>query len=187
MPSWTDESRKMTKCFCEMPENKTFFFCEFYFFWVEGDKYRILAISYFISAYNSILPKICIILVDWVGYATESLRLKKATYVTFYVQFINSAFLSLISFADMSEQPISFGLPFGYFVRTNFPDFDSGWFRSVGAVFVTSAIFNIYYPILEVTGFWGLRVFFRCLDYGCCKCKSGKTKSTSIQGYISVY
>ena len=33
--------------------------------------------------------------------------------------------------------------------------------------------------------FWGLRMLFRCLDRGC-SCK-GRTKSTSVQGYISVY
>ena len=52
---------------------------------------------------------------------------------------------------------------------------------------MASAIFNVYYPILEVAMYWGLRVLFRCLDRGCCRYKTGTTKSTSIQGYISVY
>jgi hypothetical protein len=52
-------------------------------------------------------------LVDWVGYSTETARLSKTTNVTFVVQFINSAFLSLMASADMSEQPISFGLTIG--------------------------------------------------------------------------
>jgi len=46
-------------------------------------------------------------------------------------------------------------------------------------------VFNIYYPIIETLGYWGLRVLFRCIDRGC-KLK-GPTKSTSIQGYISTY
>jgi hypothetical protein len=93
----------------------------------------------------------------------------------------------------MSEQPIFLQKLFGFggngyvgFIP-KFPDFNSGWFRFVGKVFVASAILNVYWPIVEETMYWSLRVFFRCLDHGWCDCKSGKTKMTSIQGYISVY
>jgi hypothetical protein len=47
-------------------------------------------------------------------------------------------------------------------------------------------MFNIIYPLIEVLGYWALRGLFRCLDRGC-KFSSETTKSTSIQGYISVY
>ena len=75
--------------------------------------FLITAISYFLIGFNYVLRTICIMLVDWVGYSTETVRLSKTTNVTFVVQFINSAFLSLMASADMSEQPISFGLTIG--------------------------------------------------------------------------
>jgi len=82
--------------------------------------------------------------------------------------------------ANLSEQPFSLGLTSG-----SLPDFNSGWFRSVGDIIVAAMIFNVYYPLIEVIGYWALRVLFRCLDRGCKF--NGTTKSTSIQGYLSVY
>lgn len=149
------------------------------------------ALSYLLIGINYILRTVCIMLVDWIGYSTETERLSKTTTVTFIVQYFNSAFLLLMVNANMSEQPITFWLTTG-----SLPDFNSGWFRSVGDIIVGAMVFNIYYPILEVLGYWGLRILFRCLDRGC-SCKKEKvgedgtmvpnTKSTSIQGYISIY
>uniref|UniRef100_A0A7S3I2P9 Uncharacterized protein n=1 Tax=Favella ehrenbergii TaxID=182087 RepID=A0A7S3I2P9_9SPIT len=119
-------------------------------------------------------------LVDWIGFSTETVRLSKTTTITFVVQFFNSAFLLLMTNANLSEQPLSFGLTSG-----KMPDFNSAWFRSVGDVIVGAMVFNVYYPIIEVLMYWGLRILFRCMDRGC-SCK-GSTRSTSIQGYISLY
>ena len=101
-------------------------------------------------------------LVTWIGFKTETEQLSNITTVTFVVQFFNSAFLLLMTNADMSEQPISFWLTNGVL-----PDFNSAWFRSVGDIIVGAMVFNVYYPILEVLGYWGMRMFFRCLDRGC--------------------
>ena len=65
------------------------------------------------------------------------------------------------------------------------PDFNTGWFRSVGDVIVAAMVFNVYYPIIELLMYWAIRVLFRCINRGC-RCR-GDTKSTSIQGYISTY
>merc|ERR550532_3372011 len=52
-------------------------------------------------------------------------------------------------------------------------------------------VFNVYYPISEVIGYWGMRIFFRCLDRGCKLPRGARvdqpTKSTSIQSYINTY
>jgi hypothetical protein len=132
------------------------------------------ALSYLLIGINYILRTVCIMLVDWIGYSTETIRLSKTTTVTFIVQFFNSAFLLLMVNANMSEQPVTFWLTTG-----TLPDFNSAWFRSVGDIIVLAMVFNIYYPIIEVGGYWALRVLFRCLDRGC-KCTSETTKSTSI-------
>jgi len=137
------------------------------------------ALSYILIGINYVLRTICIMLVDWIGFPTETERLSQTTNVTFYVQFFNSAFLLLMVNANLSEQPLSFGLTSGAI-----PDFNAAWFRTVGEILVGAMVFNSYYPIVEVGMYWGLRLFSRCLDRGC-SCR-GRTKSTSIQSYISV-
>lgn len=139
------------------------------------------ALSYLLIGINYVLRTVCIMLVDWIGFSTETVRLSKTTTITFVVQFFNSAFLLLMVNANMTEQPFNFGLTAGVL-----PDFNAGWFRSVGDIMVGAMVFNVYYPLIEVIGYWALRVLFRCMDRGC-KFSSDTTKSTSIQGYISTY
>lgn len=91
-------------------------------------------------------------LVNWIGYPTETEKLSKTTSVTFYVQFFNSAFLLLLVNANLSEQPVSFGLTSG-----SMGDFTPTWFRSVGNVIIGAMFFNLYYPIIEAVMYYLLR------------------------------
>jgi len=70
-------------------------------------------LSYVLAIINYILRTVCIMLIDWVGFATETERLSSTTTVTFLVQFFNTAFLLLLVGANMSEQPITFWLTGG--------------------------------------------------------------------------
>jgi len=143
------------------------------------------ALSYLLIGINYILRTVCIMLVDWIGFATETGRLSKTTTITFLVQYFNSAFLLLMVNANLSEQPITFWLTTG-----PIPDFNGAWFRSVGDIIVAAMIFNVYYPMLEFIMFWGLRWLFRCMDRGCKFSKGWKddsTKTTSIQSYINTF
>ena len=160
--------------------------CKYYYDNVFSVYLWTTALSYLLIGINYILRTICIMLVTWIGFKTETEQLSNITTVTFIVQFFNSAFLLLMTNADMSEQPITFWLTNGVL-----PDFNSAWFRSVGDIIVGAMVFNVYYPILEVLGYWGLRLLTRCLDRGC-KLPRGPrvdhpTKSTSIQSYINSY
>lgn len=110
------------------------------------------ALSYLLIGINYILRTVCIMLVDWIGFATETGRLSKTTTITFLVQYFNSAFLLLMVNANLSEQPITFWLTTG-----PIPDFNGAWFRSVGDIIVAAMIFNVYYPMLEFIMFWCLR------------------------------
>jgi hypothetical protein len=120
-------------------------------------------------------------LVDWIGFPTETVRLSKTTSITFWVQFFNSAFLLLLINANLSEQPISFGLTGG-----TMGDFNATWFRIVGNVIIGAMFFNLYYPILEAGLYFLIRFQGRCRDRGC-SFKKGTTKQTSIQGYLNMY
>jgi len=50
-----------------------------------------------------VLRTICIKLVAWIGYPTETQKLEETTKVTFYVQFFNTAFLLMLVNADLRE------------------------------------------------------------------------------------
>ena len=139
-------------------------------------------LSYVLTIINYILRTICIMLINWVGFSTETERLQKTTTVTFISQFFNTAFLLLLVGADMSEQPITFWLTGG-----QFSDFNSAWFRSIGNVIIGTMYFYAWFPILESLGYFGLRLLFRILDRGCCSCDRYKTKKTSIQSYLDTY
>ena len=71
------------------------------------------SLKYFITGVNFVLRTVCIKLVAWIGYPTETAALLETTKVTFAVQFFNTAFLLLLVNADLSEQPFSFGLTGG--------------------------------------------------------------------------
>lgn len=131
-------------------------------------------LSYVLTGINYILRTACIMLIDWVGFSTETERLSKTTTVTFLVQFFNTAFLLLLVGANMSEQPITFWLTGG-----QFSDFNSMWFRSIGNTLIGTMWFNAWFPILEALMYLGLRILFRVMDKGC-SCDRYKTKKTSI-------
>ena len=139
------------------------------------------ALSYILIGINYILRMVCIMLVDWIGFPTETERLSKTTSVTFYVQFFNSALLLLFINADMSEQPFAFGLKGG-----SLSDFGYGWYRGPGNVIVGAMFFNLYYPLLEAAIYWAIRAQGRCRDRGC-RFSGRTTKQTSIQAYMNVY
>ena len=141
------------------------------------------ALSYILIGFNYILRTVCIKLVDWIAYDTETIRLSKTTSVTFWVQFFNSGILLLLINANLSEQPFSFWLTGG-----SMGDFTSNWFRTVGNVLIGAMFFNLYYPLLEAFAYYGLRAFGRCRDRGWSCSGTGKTtKKTSIQAYLDCY
>lgn len=110
------------------------------------------SLSYLLIGINYILRTVCIMLVNWIGYPTETGKLSNTTSVTFYVQYFNSAFLLLLVNANLSEQPFTLGLTGG-----SMGDFNSTWFRTVGNVLIGAMFFNMYYPIIEAVLYYFIR------------------------------
>ena len=65
-------------------------------FWTNG-------ITYFLIGSNYLLRTFCIMLVSWVGYSTETIKLERSTTATFIAQFFNTAFLLLMVNVNWSE------------------------------------------------------------------------------------
>jgi len=98
-----------------------------------------------IIAVNWVLRKSSVYMIKyWIGYPTKTEEMIQITKMTFYVVFLNTGWLLMLSNANMSEQPISFGLTQGVY-----SDFNSDWFSSVGVIVVQTMIFNMFYPLLE--------------------------------------
>lgn len=139
------------------------------------------SLKYFITGVNFFLRTICIALVAWIGYPTETEKLEQTTKVTFFVQYFNTAFLLLLVNADLGEQPFSFGLTGG-----TESDFDKTWFKVIGNTIVATMMFSAVFPMMEACGFFGIRLVLRILDKGFSS-DPYITKKTSIQAYINAY
>lgn len=139
------------------------------------------ALSYILIGFNYVLTMVCIMAVDWIGYATETKRLTQSTTFTWLVSHFNTGWILLMVNANMTEQPLTFGLTGG-----QYSDFNSGWFRQVGNIIVGSMAFNVYYPIIEAVGYYLMRLGFRILDRKGFSCDDRKTKSSSVQSYMDV-
>lgn len=141
------------------PENIAI--CSEYSSMIFESKIWLSSLKYFITTINFVLRTVCISLVAWIGYPTETKQLEETTKVTFWMQFFNTAFLLLLVNADLSEQPFSFFLEGG-----SEADFDHSWFKVVGNTMVGTMIFVMLWPIIEAFVFFGLRLVGRILDRG---------------------
>jgi len=106
-----------------------------------------------------------IMFLSWVGYDSETEQLKRITSATFYMLFFNTAFLLMLVNADMSEQPLTFGLTGGHYA-----DFNALWWKQLGNALLSTMFINAIFPIVEFFMFFGLRFFARWRDrsLSCC-------------------
>jgi hypothetical protein len=135
------------------------------------------SLGYLVTGVNWVIRTIIIMLITWIHYKTETTQLTAITLFTFLAQFFNTAFLFLFVNANMSEQPLTFGLNDGPYT-----DFNTGWFKSVGNVLVDAMMFNAWFPILEVFLYLGIRELYRFCDrgYSCIRCSKYNTRSKTL-------
>ena len=139
------------------------------------------SLKYFITTFNFILRTVCISLVQWIGYPTETQQLDETTKLTFYLQFFNTVFLLLLVNADLSEQFFNSGI-----FRGTSGDFDATWFKVSGNTMVGTLIFILLWPIIEFFVFFGLRWLPRFLDHGFSS-DPYNTRVTNLQAYVDNY
>ena len=85
--------------------------------------------------------------------------------------------------ADFTEQSSMFSI----FSRDGgIPDFNTQWFRDIGATLVGAMLFNVYWPVVEFFVFFGMRTAFRLLDRSF-TFNAERTKKTTIQQYVELY
>jgi hypothetical protein len=159
--------------------------CVFY-----GDAATVAAwlsgtLGYLITTVNYIIRSIVILLIENIGYKTQTRQLAEVTAFTFYSLFFNTAFLFVLVNANMEEQPINF-----FMTRGSYPDFNSEWFLNVGNILVYTNVFNAVFPLIEVVLYWAIRMAYIIVDKRC-KCFSKDSKYTTnaqtLQQYIDLY
>ena len=60
-------------------------------------------LGYIIVGVNFIIRTVMIMLLSWIGYSSETVKLARITNFTFYMLFFNTAFLLMLVNADLSE------------------------------------------------------------------------------------
>lgn len=141
-------------------------------------------LGYVIVGVNYVIRTIMIMLISWIGYASETEKLTKITTATFLMLFFNTAFLLMLVNADMGEQLWGFGLKIGHY-----GDFSALWWKVIGNTILSTMFINAIFPVFEWVGFFGLRYLSRWLDRGYAICSWNKytTKATSIMRYVDLY
>ena len=155
--------------------------CSVYDYLMTKTYFMSKSVGYIITGTNFVLRTLLITIVAWIGYATETKKLERTTTVVFLVQFFNTAFLMLMVNADLSEQPITFGLTGG---KTG--DFNMNFFKTIGNTIISTMVTNAVFPIIEFIAFFGIRSFKRLYDRSFTMDKD-KTKKTAIQPYLDTY
>ena len=142
------------------------------FFWVN-------MLTIIVVALNFVLREICVLLINWIRFKTETVRIAKVTKFTFFSIFINTAILPLLINANLNEQPILKHFHF----NGPFNDFNSDWFRLTGNLLVSTMIFNAYFPVLEFGINYVIRFISRLYDSKWTN-SNWKTRAKSIHAYI---
>jgi len=127
------------------------------------------SLGYVIVGVNIVIRTIMIMLITWIGYASETTKLARITTITFVMLFFNTAFLLMMVNADMGEQPWSFGLTKGHY-----SDFSAMWWKVIGNSITSTMFINAIFPLVEFGMYFGMRYFFRWLDRGYAVCKFDK-------------
>ena len=84
------------------------------------DKYLVdNFVAFLIVGGNSFLKYISVVLIDKIGYSRKSEVISLTISAAFYSQFVNSAVILLLSYANFEDTPLSF-IP----MRNAYKDFD---------------------------------------------------------------
>ena len=135
--------------------------CKFY----QETRWKIIAmdesIKNLIIIINTVIRMLVIIIVNNVGYMTESNQMKFITNSVFICIFFNTGFLLMLCNANLGDQSALLG---SYF-KGNDSDFNQSWFTSMGDTIVGSMVFNVWFPVVMEFCNYGMRLGFRILDW----------------------
>jgi hypothetical protein len=146
-----------------------------------GGKALSQVVSISIVVINLVLRAIMLILIELIGYHTESGKTAAIMTSIFVVQFFNTAILLILTNANTADAGLGF-LPF----KGMYPDLNFEWYNDIGSSFLTTMFTAAVFPIIEFCIAFGMKTAFKFLDRGC-KLSGDTTKKNTIQAYINLY
>lgn len=127
---------------------------------------------------------VLVILVEWIGYPTQSSLNKSITNVIFVSQFFNTGLILLLIKANFSDS----GVPIlNQLFNDFYYDFSSEWYDDIGGALLFAMIYSAIWPIIEFISFYALKVGFRILDSKRLCPNKYKTNLTTIHKYVDLY
>jgi len=145
-----------------------------------------------ISMTNFFIRFVWMYMAQWIGFTSVTLEIEFIKNSVFYLYFLNSGLLYILAPWDSRELdlPIIRSLFQGVYT-----DYNANWFQDIGLTIAATAFFNLYYPVIEFFGFWGIRHVYRMIDqrsiWPLMPMKNSANKSSTvaktIQAFESVY
>jgi hypothetical protein len=110
---------------------------------------------------NYVLREVIMVMINKIGFHTESAKTNIIMIFIFVVTFFNTAILINLVNANLDEALPGFGIFNG-----NYPDFNFNWYSDIGATIVFTMVFNAFWPFIEIAMTYGVALLFRILDKG---------------------
>ena len=141
--------------------------------------------GYFLSSatvvYNFFLRLIIIAVIKRIGVKTVTNQTRLIMIYIFVLQFFNTVFLNLLTYANIKE---AIGIPFP---NGRYSDFTYNWYLDFGVPLMGSMIINAFFPVIEFRIWYFLRISLRFYDRGF-RCRgTQKTKKKSLQAFINLF
>lgn len=118
-------------------------------------------ISFFIFVSNMIIRHLVITLCTKIGFKTQTWMVFYERKIILAMQFINSIMIMLLMGAKLD-----FMGAVGERFNGDYRDFTSGWYRVIGTVYITTMMFYMAYPFMEITIDYVLRKWTYWSDQG---------------------
>lgn len=131
-------------------------------------------------------------LIIWVGSKIRYYKLSHfMSFVTiscFYMYLFNYAIVPLLAPWDSRELPNFLFFTDFLFANGLYTDLNSAWFQEMAVVICYNMMYLAYWPIIEFSYTWALKVAFQCLDQ--CRLVPNNpynTRSKTILGFEALY
>ena len=142
------------------------------------------AVGYYIVFISFVLRKIFIMLLECVRAPQSSIIASATMYSVLIVSFFNAGITYIIAPWSFRETD---SLTHSFFDGI-YTDFNSQWFKDIGALIAETTLINVIAPTAEALAFYGLRLLGRAIDQRtCCPCDKRNTNAKTIQKFEAVY
>lgn len=143
-------------------------------------------ITVLITVINMIIRDVSIVLINYIGYHTETEKTAAVMSLITVATFFNTAILMLLTNAN-TEGTIIWWIP----LRGTMTDLNLNWYTDIGDALVYTMLINSVYVFVGFFMQAGMMILFRSMDKGCknfwtCK-ETDQTKAKTIQQYVNTY